>query len=44
MDELLKRLEAAGFTGHLDVHFDRGQVVSAELTGWLPASLQRHYR
>jgi len=36
VEELLKRLEAARFTGHLDVHFDRGQVVSAK--HWLTTS------
>ena len=38
MDELLKRLEAARFTGHLDIHFDRGRIISAELIHWLSNS------
>jgi hypothetical protein len=31
MQELLERLGKAKFSGSLDIHFDRGQIVSAEL-------------
>jgi hypothetical protein len=38
MASLLERLEKAKFTGHLDLHFDRGQIVRAELRHWLANS------
>ncbi|MDM7994326.1 MAG: hypothetical protein QUT30_01440 [Acidobacteriota bacterium] len=38
MSELLQRLESARFTGYLELHFDRGKIVSAELRHWLANS------
>ena len=35
MQALLERLEKAKFSGTLELHFDHGQIVSAELRHWL---------
>jgi hypothetical protein len=35
---LLEKLEAAKFSGHLELHLDRGKIVSAELKHWLTNS------
>ncbi len=36
--QLLQRLETAHFSGYLELHLDRGKIVSAELRHWLANS------
>jgi len=35
---LLEKLEAAKFSGYLELHLDRGKIVSAELRHWISNS------
>lgn len=35
---LLEKLESTKFSGYLELHLDRGKVVSAELRHWLSNS------
>jgi len=38
IQQLFARLESAHFSGYLELHLDRGRIVSAELRHWLSNS------